>query len=256
MEHKNGYGYRSIGRSIDRLGAMERLRGAPIFCADMELDNPLTLKVLRSGRAHAEILTINADKARRIAGVVRVFTAADIPGKNLMGIINKDQPLLASGKVRSISDPVALVAAETQAAAEAAIEAIEVSYQDLPAVFDPEAAIKPEAPKIHAKGNLLLTRKILRGNPDEAFKACSSVVEKVYRTSMIEHNYIEPDAGVGFVDDDGSLVIYASTHLRHTCCPPKPDHSRGYVWPLYESYDIFSAGPGGEDPVRLTDTAG
>jgi CO/xanthine dehydrogenase Mo-binding subunit len=197
------------------MGAVERLRGAPIFCADMELANPLFLKVLRSGKSHAKICSINVDKAQQIDGVVKVFTAADIPGTNLMGIINKDQPLLASGKVRSISDPVALVAAETQEAAEAALQAIEVAYEDLPAVFDPKAAMMPGAPKIHAKGNLLLTRKIVRGNPDEAFEACSSVVEKVYRTSMIEHNYLEPDAGVGFVDDDGTLVIYASTQNPH-----------------------------------------
>jgi Tol biopolymer transport system component len=59
-----------------------------------------------------------------------------------------------------------------------------------------------------------------------------------------------------FIAPDNRSVIYASTHLQHERCPPKPDHSRGYVWPLYDSYDIFSAGPGGEDPVRLTDTAG
>jgi CO/xanthine dehydrogenase Mo-binding subunit len=181
----------------------------------MELENPLVLKVLRSGRAHAKILAIDVKKAQQIEGVVRVFTAADIPGKNLMGIINKDQPLLASGKVRSISDPVALVAAETQKAAQTALEAIDVTYQDLPAVFDPEAAMKKEAPKIHAKGNVLLTRTIVKGKPDEAFEGCSSVIENVYRTSMIEHNYLEPDAGIGFVDDDGILVIYGSTQNPH-----------------------------------------
>ena len=120
-------GYRSIGQNIRRLGAIERLRGAPIFSADMDLENPLVLKVLRSGRAHAKILAIDTGKAQRIEGVVKVFTAADIPGKNLMGIINRDQPLLASDKVRSISDPVALVAAETQKAAEEALKAINVA---------------------------------------------------------------------------------------------------------------------------------
>lgn len=197
------------------MGALERLRGAPVFSADIALKNPLVLKVLRSGRAHAQILAVNAEKALRIEGVVRVFSAADIPGKNLMGIINRDQPLLAAGKVRSISDPVALVAAETQRAAEKALKAIEVTCRDLPAVFDPEAAMKKQAPKIHEAGNVLLTRTVVRGNPDQAFEGCSSVIEKVYRTSMIEHNYLEPDAGAGFVDDDGTLVIYASTQNPH-----------------------------------------
>jgi TolB protein len=59
-----------------------------------------------------------------------------------------------------------------------------------------------------------------------------------------------------FIAPDNRSIIYASTHLRHERCPPRPDHSQGYVWPLYEDYDIFSAGPEGEDPLRLTDTAG
>ncbi len=211
MENK----YQSIGHSIQRRGVLERLRGAPIFSADIGLESPLVLKVLRSNRAHAEILSINVQKALQIKGVERVFTAADIQGKNLIGIINRDQPLLATDKVRSVSDPVALVAAETQATAEAALQAIEVTYKDLPAVFDPEVAMEPQAPRIHEAGNVLLTRTVRRGNPGPAFEECSSVIEKTYRTSTIEHNYLEPDAGAGFIDDDGTLVIYASTQNPH-----------------------------------------
>ena len=207
--------YRSIGKNIPRLGAVERLKGEPVFCADIKVENPLVLKVLRSGRAHAQILEINTDKALAIQGVMRVFTAADIHGKNLMGIINRDQPLLAVDKVRSVTDPVVLVAAETMEAAEAALKAIDVTYRDLPAVFEPEAAMDPDAPRIHEAGNVLLTRAVIKGNPLQAFEGCTSVIEKVYRTSMIEHNYLEPDAGIGFVDEDGTLVIYASTQNPH-----------------------------------------
>ncbi|MCP4689550.1 MAG: xanthine dehydrogenase family protein, partial [Desulfobacterales bacterium] len=207
--------HRSIGKNIRRTGARERLRGEPIFSADIRLENPLVLKALRCGRAHAEILSIDAERARRIPGVARVFTAADIPGENRMGIINKDQPLLAPDKVRSISDPVALVAAETESAALEALEAIHVSYRDLPAVFDPGAAMEKDAPRIHEKGNVLHTRVIRSGDADQAFKACDNVIEKTYRTSMIEHNCMEPDAGAGFVDDDGTLVIHASTQNPH-----------------------------------------
>ncbi|MEN8243851.1 MAG: xanthine dehydrogenase family protein molybdopterin-binding subunit [Thermodesulfobacteriota bacterium] len=207
--------YKSIGKNIRKKGALERLVGAPVFSADIELENPLVLKVLRSGRTHAEILSINTEKAIAIPGVVRVFTCDDIHGKNLMGIINRDQPLLATGKVRSTSDPVALVAAETEQAAQAALKAIAVTYEDLPAVFDPQEAMKAEAPRIHEDGNILLTRTVQRGNPDHAFKDCHRVIEKTYQTSMIEHNYLEPDAGTGFVDEDGTLVIYASTQNPH-----------------------------------------
>jgi nicotinate dehydrogenase large molybdopterin subunit len=207
--------HKAIGKSIERVGAREKVTGRALYSADIELSNPLTLKALRSDRPHAEILAVDAEKALRIKGVVSVFTAKDIPGKNLTGIITKDQPMLIPDKVRCIGDPVALVASETEAAAEQALKAIEVVYRDLPAVFDPEEAMAADAPKVHAKGNVLVSRTIRRGDAEQAFTQCRSVIERTYRTSMIEHNYLEPDAGAGFVDADDALVIYASTQNPH-----------------------------------------
>lgn len=207
--------FKVIGKSLPRAGAVEKLKGTPVFAADIPLENPLVLKALRSARDHAEVVAIDVSKAVAIEGVVRIFTAADVPGKNLVGIINKDQPLLATDKVRSISDAVALVAAETEKAALQALAAISVTYNPLPVLSDPFEAMKPDAPKIHPKGNVLFTRRIRRGDADGALTGCASVIEKTYRTPMIEHNYLEPDAGAGFVDTDGTLVIYASTQNPH-----------------------------------------
>jgi len=181
----------------------------------MALDHPLVLKVLCSDRHHARILNVDTADATRVEGVVRIFTADDIPGKNITGIINKDRPLLAKGKVRSRGDAVALVAAENTEAAEAALSRIHVTYEDLLSVHDPEDALKPDAPKIHEKGNLLFTRKIKKGNPEKAFEQCAVVVERTYRTSFLEHTYLEPDAGAGYVEPDGRLVIVASTQNPH-----------------------------------------
>jgi len=206
---------KTIGKNIARRGSVERVRGNPIFCADLELENPLVLKALRSDRAHARIVRIDTGRAGRIPGVVRIFTASDIPGKNLAGIINKDHPLLVPDKVRHVGDAVALVAAESEDAASAALEAIEVAYEDLPVVLDPEEALKEDAPRIHDGGNLLFTRKVRRGDAAEAFGRCAVVVEKTYRTSFLEHAYLEPDAGAGYVDADGTLVIHASTQNPH-----------------------------------------
>jgi len=207
--------YRQIGHSIPKVGIRERLTGAPVFSADIALENPLTLRVLRSTRHHARICSIDTSAARAIEGVVRIFTAQDIPGDNAHGIINKDQPLLNGDKVRSLSDPVALVAATTDAIARKALDRIRVDYEDLPALLTPEAALAPDAPNIHEKGNLLFTRKIKRGDPETAFKTCAVVVEKTYQTTRIEHAFLEPDAGAGYVDDDGTLVIFASTQNPH-----------------------------------------
>ncbi len=207
--------YKTIGKNILRIGAVERLKGEPIFSADLELEHPLTLKVLRSTRAHALITKIDIEGALQVKGVVRVFTAGDVPGNNLTGIINKDRPLLVSDKVRFVGDAIALIAAENEEAAEKGVNAINVVYEDLPAVFDPEEALKDSAPKIHEKGNLLFTRKVKKGNIDKAFENCQAVVEKTYQTSCLEHTYLEPDAGAGYVERDGTIVIFASTQNPH-----------------------------------------
>ena len=207
--------YKTIGKNIRKIGLEERLRGEPIFSADLALEAPLILRVVRSSRAHAYIKQIDYEKALRIRGVVSVFTSKDIPGKNLTGIINKDQPLLAQEKVRSIGEPVALVAAESAAAAAEALKAIEVTYEDLPAMFKPDEALAPGAPQIHPKGNVLFSRKIKKGDVEKAFKQCAVIIEKTYCTTHIEHSYLEPDAGAGYVDYDDTMVIFASTQNPH-----------------------------------------
>ncbi|RJR45489.1 MAG: aldehyde oxidase [Desulfobacteraceae bacterium] len=206
---------RAIGSSIPRRGALERLTGACAFSADFRLENPLTLRVVRSPHAHARVLGVDTAEASRVPGVVRIFTAADIPGKNLTGIINKDRPLLVADKVRFVGDPVALVAAENEEAAEKGAAAVRVSYEPLPAILDPIDALAEGSPAVHEKGNLLFRRRVIRGDAEAAFSSCGVIVERTYRTSFLEHCYLEPDAGAGYVDGDGTLVIIASTQNPH-----------------------------------------
>lgn len=221
MKSQTKLKYKSIGKSIVRQDVLGKITGASKYCADIDLtdmsleDSPLSLKVLRSSRHHAVIKSIDVAEAMEIPGVVKVFTAGDIPGKNLMGIINRDQPLLAHGKVRSKADPVALVAARTDEIALEALKVIDVIYQDLESVLNIEDALADNAPHIHEKGNLLFNRKVKKGDAAAAFKDCHTIVEKQYETHAIEHNYIEPDAGAGYVDEDGTLVIHASTQNPH-----------------------------------------
>ena len=215
MKSQNQSKYKSIGKNIQHRDVLGKLTGDAKFCADIELKNPISLKVLRSSRHHALIEKIDVSGAMEIPGVVGVFTAKDIPGKNLIGIINRDQPLLADDKVRSKADPVALVAAQTDKIALKALAAIDVTYTDLEPILNIEDALAPDAPQIHEKGNILFTRKIKKGDIKAAFEDCHTIVEKQYKTHAIEHNFIEPDAGAGYVDEDGTLVIHASTQNPH-----------------------------------------
>ena len=205
----------SIGVSVPRIGARSRLLGKARFAADMNFPSALTLMALRSDRPHALVLGVEVDRAEAVTGCVKVFTAKNIPGRNRLGIINKDQLLLAEDKVRCVGDPIALVAAETPDAAEKAVQAIRVKYEDLPAIFDPEDALRPGAGLIHGTGNLLGRRIVKKGSPDKAFSESDVIVERVYTTPHVEHTYLEPDAGAAYVDADGILVIYASTQNPH-----------------------------------------
>ena len=207
---------KTVGTNVQRVGALERVTGEALFSGDMHVEGAITLMALRSDRPHARIVKIISPAVwRNVPGCLRVFTADDIPGRNRLGIINKDQHLLADHKVRCIGDPIALVAAETPEAAQQAIESISVLYEDLPAVFDAEEALRPGAPLIHEKGNLLGRRVVKRGSPDAAFKEADVVVERIYTTPHIEHTYLEPDAGLAYVDPDGIVVVYASTQNPH-----------------------------------------
>ncbi|MEJ5375551.1 MAG: xanthine dehydrogenase family protein molybdopterin-binding subunit [bacterium] len=204
-----------IAKSVPRIGAQERVRGKPIFSADIALEDALVLRVFRSDRAHARILELDVEEAKRVPGVEGVFTAAHVPGRNLIGLITKDQPLLAKEKVRFVGDPVALVAARDEIAAQKGLEAIKVKYQDLPAVFSPKQAMDQAAPAIHEKGNLLHKRVIRKGDAASSMAKAAVVVERTYETSHVEHTYLEPDAGVGYLEWDNTLVILASTQNPH-----------------------------------------
>ncbi|MFP4036837.1 MAG: xanthine dehydrogenase family protein molybdopterin-binding subunit [Desulfobacteraceae bacterium] len=204
-----------IGKRLARVGAVESARGKSLFSADIPLDRPLVLKVFRSSRHHAKITYLDVGKASQVEGVVGVLTSGDIPGESLFGLIVKDQPLLARDKVRFMGEPVALVAAEDEESAEEAVKAIEIDYSDLPAVLLPQEALKHGAPLLHEKGNLLYRRPIVKGDAQKALSESYVVVKRTYTTSRLEHSYLEPDAGAGYVDDDGTLVIYASTQNPH-----------------------------------------
>ncbi|MBW2038122.1 MAG: xanthine dehydrogenase family protein molybdopterin-binding subunit [Deltaproteobacteria bacterium] len=205
-----------VGESIPRVDTMEKVLGKALFAADLKMEGLLHMKVLRSDRPHARIKKIHTEKAEAMPGVVRIFTHRDIPGKNQIGIIaiTKDQHVLAEDRVRFIGDPIALVVAHTEREAEQTLEEIRVEYEDLPPIFDPEEALRSPT-LIHEKGNLLYQRDTIKGNVEQGFAESDLVIERTYLTSMLEHTYLEPDAGVAWVDEEGRITVYPSTQNPH-----------------------------------------
>lgn len=166
-------------------------------------------KALRSKYAHALIKRIDTSKAEAHPGVVVILTHRDVPGLNAFGILVPDQPVLCKDKVRCLGDTIAIVAAETQEAAEGAARLIEVDYEPLPLVSDPVEALRQDSPKVHEKGNLFRSGHVVRGDVESAFRSAAVVVENTYRTGRQAHMYLELESGIAYLDKDQRLVIHA-----------------------------------------------
>ena len=140
--------YTVVGQRVPRIDAGEKVTGSAQYVADVKLPGMLVGRILRSPYAHARILHIDTSRARQVTGVRAVITAADTPG-NRWGAWVQDQYPLATGKVRYPGEEVAAVAATDPEAAEEALRLITVEYEELPALIDPEDAMRPDAPLIH-----------------------------------------------------------------------------------------------------------
>ncbi len=206
---------RQIGLDIPRVDVLDKVLGEAKYGADLSADNFLYLKAIRSTRPHAKIIKIDTEKALNVERVEKIFTAGDIPGKNVIGVITKDQPVLASDRVRYIGEPLALVAAETIEAAEEAAKKVEVFYDDLPRVNNPAEALRLNAPLIHENGNQLIEFNVIKGDVLKGFKEAEAVIEETYETSWVDHAYLEPDAGISFIDEEGRVTVVCPTQNVH-----------------------------------------
>jgi aerobic-type carbon monoxide dehydrogenase small subunit (CoxS/CutS family) len=210
-----------IGKNIRRIDAPSKVSGRLKYAADMIMPGLLHVQVLRSPHAHARILSIDTSAAEAMDGVEAVITSADVPGEDGFGVFVNDQPVMACGKVRYVGESVAAVAAEDPLIARRALGAIKVVYEALPAVFDPDEAMRPGAPVLHdyAPDNVTKHIPIRVGDVEKGLAESDLVVEEIYSTQPIEHAYLEPEAGLAYVDHDGVVTIVSPdqnvTHHRH-----------------------------------------
>jgi len=216
-----------IGKSIQRFDAFDRVTGRAIYPGDIDLPGQLHMKVCFAGRASARVKAIDAEKALAYPGVTAVFTAADVP-VNEYGLITPDQPVLVGpsphGKpgddiVRFPGDQVALVVAETEEAAAVGRDLIEIEYEPLPLVDSVEAALAAGAPLVHPErarqDNVIFEQTVLHGNLAAGWAEAEVVVERDYFTSSQEHAYLQPEAGVAYIDEEGRVVEMVAGQYTH-----------------------------------------
>jgi xanthine dehydrogenase molybdenum-binding subunit len=189
-----------VGKAQPNPDALAKIRGSAKFTDDYQFPGMLYARTLRAGVPHARVLAIDTGAARRLPGVHAVLTHADVPGSNLHGIVIPDWPVLCGDKVRYAGDAVAIVAAETEAIAERALDLIRVEYEELPAVTSAMDALRPGAPTVHEEhdgGNLLKHIKVRKGDLEAGFAAADVIIDRTYRTPTTEHLFLEPECSIG-----------------------------------------------------------
>jgi CO/xanthine dehydrogenase Mo-binding subunit len=226
---------RIVGQPVTRVDARTKVTGQALYPGDVTMENALHAKLLFAGRPHARVKSIDVSAAKALPSVVAVFTAADVP-VNEYGLQMPDQPVLCgpgSSKpdadiVRFVGDQVALVVAETEEAAAKGCALIDVDYQDLPVLTDPFAALEADAPQLHphrtlnpehpelrSKGNLISHHQVRKGDMDAGWAQAEVIVEGDYHTSPQEHAYLQPEAGVAYIDDEGRVTVVVAGQWTH-----------------------------------------
>ena len=145
-----------------------------------------------------------------------MLTAEDVKGTNILKMAGDDQPILCGNKVRFVGDPVAAVVANSEDIASYALEKIEVTYEPLEPVLTPEEALKEGAIRVHDdRSNLFFEQPIIHGDAGKGFSESEVAIERTYTTQTVEHAYLENDSGVGFVHENGQLIILSPSQNIH-----------------------------------------
>ncbi len=227
--------HNTIGHSLPRVDARGKVTGTTPYSGDLVMQGMLHMKLLFAGRPHARVKRIKTSIAEAAPGVVAVYTAKDVP-VNEYGLQWQDQPVLCGPNlsltlsrsvkqekpgadiVRFVGDQVAAVVARSEAEAAAAVKLIQVEYEDLPIVGDAIEAMKPDAPRVHEEigdSNICVHYKIRKGDINDGFAKADVVVESEYRTPVQEHAYLQPEAGLAYIDDTGRVTIECGGQWTH-----------------------------------------
>ena len=209
--------------SVQRVDANGKVTGEAQYPGDLTPDNLLYGKVVFSQQPHARMIAMDLSAAAAVPGVVAIFTAKDVP-VNEYGLILPDQPVmigLGSDKPHADvslweGDHVAIVVAETETAASQARDLIKIEWEQLPLITNMEEALKDELILHPWHGsNILKKYQIRKGDMDVGWAKADVVVESEYELPYQEHAFLQPEAGVGYIDDEGRVTVETGGQWAH-----------------------------------------
>ncbi|MRS05694.1 aldehyde oxidase, partial [bacterium] len=213
-----------VGKSVHRIDAVAKVTGEAAYPGDINMPDQAYMKVLFANRPHAVVRSIDFIEAKKIPGVLLILTAKDVP-VNEYGLIMPDQPVLCgpgsnkpyADRVRFVGDQVAVIIAETEEIAAKARDAINVYYEDLPIIADPVAAIDDYENLVHPdrESNVLLQYRIRKGEVEKAFLKADVIIEDTYITPVQEHAYLQPEAGVAYIDEEDRITVMVGGQWTH-----------------------------------------
>ena len=202
-----------VGQNIIRVDALSKVTGKAQYPSDMYMDGMLYGKTIRSTKPHAYI-ELDISAAQKVEGIVKIFTHKDVPN-NCHGVVFKDHEVFTSKKVKQIGDALAFIVGETVEACKLAEKQIIIKYDELEVVLDPEEAMKEGSPRVHDESNIMFHYKLRTGDVEEAFKECAVIAENTYKTHSVDHAFLQPEAGLSYVDEDGTLTLLVATQYPH-----------------------------------------
>ena len=205
-----------VGMRLPRNDALYKVRGRARYAANLSPEGMLHCRFVRSEHPHARILNVDVSKARAAPGVCAVLTATDIaPERLLIGTLTEDTPVLAGDRVRFAGEPIVAVAAESAAEADAACLLVDVRYEPLETVLTPEAALAPAAIQLDPEGNVIGDLHHQAGDVEAGLAEADIVLENTFTTEPVDHCFLEPPAGLAFVDPEGVLTVLVCTQYPH-----------------------------------------
>ncbi|MDH7489366.1 MAG: xanthine dehydrogenase family protein molybdopterin-binding subunit, partial [Anaerolineae bacterium] len=208
----------AIGIPQARLDIVAKVKGTRKYPQDFNMEGQLWAAVVWAAHPHAIVRRIDTSAAEAVPGVVRIITSKDVP-VNSYGIYTPDQPVLVGEgeKVRWVGDRIAIVVAQDLRTAHKARDLVRVDYDPLPVLSDAFAAMKDDAPLVHENcaNNILHHIPIRKGNVEEGFAQADVIMEGEVATPFVEHAYMQPEAGIGYIDEEGRVAVIAAAQWPH-----------------------------------------